>query len=489
LSVFFSDVFSVPRATVEGYGAFDISLFADLPLFIDPFLLFNSKKPEYQALHEQIIGYIKFLRDKSTLGAASIEQLRYWYCFPEVKQNWFGFSKVGNGGSGLGVDFARSLHGNLHAILQSFGDETITKSSHLEKVCLIKKGVGKDNISDFTTNLIKDFLYRYTERFAEAHISRSLCKRVAIERSAFNYSTESWESRTYNLPWHNNDHIVLTPIDMLTRDDTWINRGDMVAQFATIPKVISNEQLRFAVQNYFQKRLSEITKSRPKKADRERAIEDTLKQFPELIDYFILLKEKESPKANKVSAQHQKFAQLFFAERGRKLLELFLSEGVNQDQSLTYDESLERAHFLRDVIENKGGHRIFYDKNGQPFRREEDVQIMYRLVWFGSMSNVTREANDGRGPVDFKVSFGAKDVSLIEFKLASNTQLKRNLQKQLGVYKKASSAHFGLSVITYFTAEEFARVRRILKELQMDDDERVILIDARKDNKPSGSKA
>jgi len=36
------------------YGGFDVSVASDLPLFIDPFLLFHSDKPEYQALHEGI---------------------------------------------------------------------------------------------------------------------------------------------------------------------------------------------------------------------------------------------------------------------------------------------------------------------------------------------------------------------------------------------------------------------------------------------------
>src|SRR5215467_4103027 len=41
------------------------SLLGSAEVFIDPFLLFNSKKPEYQALHAEIIRYVKFLRDKT----------------------------------------------------------------------------------------------------------------------------------------------------------------------------------------------------------------------------------------------------------------------------------------------------------------------------------------------------------------------------------------------------------------------------------------
>ena len=38
------------------YGAFNVSLINDLPLFVDPFLLFNSTKAEYRALHEDVIS-------------------------------------------------------------------------------------------------------------------------------------------------------------------------------------------------------------------------------------------------------------------------------------------------------------------------------------------------------------------------------------------------------------------------------------------------
>jgi hypothetical protein len=113
-----------------------------------------------------------------------------------------------------------------------------------------------------------------------------------------------------------------------------------------------------------------------------------------------------------------------------------------------------------------GGHRIFYVK-GQPIEREEDLHILYRMTWIASASDVTREANDGRGPVDFKVSFGSRDKTLVEFKLASNSQLKRNLKRQASVYQKASDTKRTIKVILYFTAAEKKRVDGILKELQV----------------------
>ncbi|MEW6230570.1 MAG: hypothetical protein AB1700_21205, partial [Bacillota bacterium] len=170
MATFLSSYFGVDEAVFEEYGALNISVVNDLPLFIDPFLLFHSEKPEYVALHEEIINYLVFLRDRAKAGPVSEGDLLNWYCFKEVKQNWLGFSVSGNDGAGLGMKFARGLHSNLHVVFSDFGEEKITESSHLEKVCLVSDGVGRDNISDFTTNLIKDFLCRYTEAFAAAHL-------------------------------------------------------------------------------------------------------------------------------------------------------------------------------------------------------------------------------------------------------------------------------------------------------------------------------
>ena len=51
--VYFSEVFGIDEAVLEEYGAMNISLLNDIPLFIDPFLLYASDKEEYKALHEQ----------------------------------------------------------------------------------------------------------------------------------------------------------------------------------------------------------------------------------------------------------------------------------------------------------------------------------------------------------------------------------------------------------------------------------------------------
>lgn len=491
MGTFFSDTFNVDPSTLESCGAFDISLINDLPLFIDPFLLFHSEKAEYQALHQQIIDYLVFLRDRATAGTVSDGMLRNWYCFPEVKQNWFGFSLVGNGGSGLGIDFAHELHNNLGKVFSDFGSEGITKSSHLEKVCLIADGVGRDNISDFVTNLIQDYLCRYTEEFAREHISDKNVRNVVIDRAVFNYETESWQRKIYRLPWHDGDHVILTPKDMLTRDDTWINRHDMISDFERIPTAISDDQLRASVSNYFHLALSRRAKPKkpPTSKDHNAAAAETIRQFPELIDYYIKLKEMTGDDAADLSSENVLLTELFFSQRLREILAPQLAQtDFYEVAGGTYAEAHARLAHLKHAIEDQGCWRIFYDNDGRPVERERDIQVLYRLVWFGTRLDIGAEANDGRGPVDFKASRG-RNKTLVEMKLAKNTKLEANLAKQVEIYQAAADAQRGIKAIVYFSYEQLKRVREILNRLKLEGSPDVVLIDARSDNKPSASKA
>lgn len=234
MKVYFSDYFSVSPDTLKEYGAFNVSLINDLPLFIDPFLLFNSEKQDYKDLHDSIIKYIRFLRGISGDGKISSGHVKHLFVFKEVKQNWLGYSMVGNSGSGLGEKFASALNENLSTIFSNFGEETITKSSHLEKLCLIKEGVGKDAISDFTTNLIKNYLCEYTQAFAEKLLPNNRVKAVDVSHATFNYELRRWMPKRYTLPYIDGDYVLLTPKDILTKDEAWINRHDIVADFEEV---------------------------------------------------------------------------------------------------------------------------------------------------------------------------------------------------------------------------------------------------------------
>jgi hypothetical protein len=487
-SIYFSEFLDVAPATLENYGAFDVSLVSDLPLFVDPFLLFNSDDPEYQALHEEILRYMRFLKKVTLEGGLATALVNSWFSFPEVKQNWLGFSKTGNSGRGLGKEFAQALHHNFQFLFPDFGEETVTQGSHLEKLCLVRNGVGRDMISDFTTNLIKAFLGRYSQRFAETYLRPDQRRRVALQKSKFNYDTRSWSPMYFELPFIQGDFVLLTPKDILTKDDAWINRPELIDRFIDIADSLPNEVLRLQLSDYLE-RVLPGDHDKTKEEVRE-AIAVAIEKFPQVLDYYIKDKEARGDEATATSQAKVSFVQTQFVEHVREFVNKHLEPGgFYRTRGNTHKEAMERLLFLKDVIENKGGHRIFF-VDGKPIEREADLQILYRLTWYATPSDLTREANDGRGPVDFKVSRGAPDKTLVEFKLAKNTQLERNLAKQTETYEKASDpTNPSLKAILYFSEEQFFRVQRILEKLEMSRDPNIVLIDASADNKPSGSKA
>ena len=489
MEIYFSECFEIDQECLNEYGAFDISLVTDLPLFIDPFLLFNSQKEEYQNLHKGIITYLRFLRDKVRNGQTFPTLVKDWCKFPEVKQTWLGFTKTGNDGRGLGNKFAEALQNSLDNIFRDFGDEKLTQSSHLEKLCLIREGVGRDCISDFTTNLIKGFLCEFTQKFAREYVSNEKRKIRSVSHIKFNYATEIWESSEYDLPYVNDDYVLLTPRELLTKDDTWINKTDLVNEFERLPESLPNAQLRFQVNNYLSKQLNLKDDREPTRQERNLAIVSTVRQFPVLVDVYIRDKEDRGEEAENSSNAKVKFSEQFYVEQ-IKLLRLKLEEaGFYKFYKGTYEEARQIISFFKDVIEKKGGHKIFYNNGKLKELKESDIHIMYRLCWYGTSSDVSREANDGRGPVDFKISKGSNDKTIVEFKLAKNTRLKQNLSNQTEIYQEASDAKNAIKVIVYFSEPELERVEKILQELNLLNSQNVILIDARMDNKPSASNA
>jgi len=297
IRIYFSDFFDVSPEGIEDFGAFNVSLFSDLPLFIDPFLLFNSEKPEYQALHAGIIRYVRFLRDKSAAGPLSPGLLGAWFTFSEVKQTWLGFSRRGNSGRGLGPRFARALNRNLNTVFASFGSEDVTRGSHIEKLCLIEDGIGRDNISDFATNLIKEYLLTYTQDFARNYLPPAQRKLFHVEKVRFNYDTETWEAASYELPSTGDDYVLLCPKDLLTKDETWINRGDLINDYDSITASVPNAQLRAQIDNYFRRVIPED----PREQEWREAVARVYREFPELIEYFIRLKEDNGDRAKAIS--------------------------------------------------------------------------------------------------------------------------------------------------------------------------------------------
>lgn len=472
----FSDYFNISSDNLTDYGALNICLTSDLPLFIDPFLLFASPKPEYQALHKKVVNHLILLKKYATEN--NIDEINLGlFKFPEIKQNWLGLSKYGNDGKGLGKKFAKSAISAFNGFYKDFGNEKITSESHIEKLTLVKSGVGKDFISDFTTNLIKEYLLEFTEKFGKKYLSNNQLKDFSI-RCIYDSKTNTWQPKTFKLPYFfresNGDFIILTPLDILTIDESVINNSDFLSNFRSVTKALENETLRTSINEFFRNNLPK----KPTQKDRVNAIYKTIAKFPDLIDYYIKTKEETKTKASAASIAK-------IEELKNKLIDaltpfcdlLYANSDFYNTLPNSYEEALKRAKYLKEVIENNDGYRIFY-YNNKPIAKEDTVQRIFRLTWYASPLDVNAEVNNGRGPADYKISFGSGDSTIVEFKLGKSSSLKRNLENQTDIYKTASKSAKDISVVLCYSKYEIKKVSKVLKDLKKDSHENIIVIDA-----------
>lgn len=485
INIYFSDFFEIDHEVLNTYGALDISLISDNPAFVDPFLIFYSDNPEYKALHQKIVEYMSYLHQESLYDKFDINN----FLFPEVKQVWLGFSKNGNNGQGLGKHFANQLNSNLSSILKST-DQQITQSAHMEKLCLVGDKVGADKISDFTLNLIKDFLVTYTENFAQEYLDKKFIKQVNVPHCYFDYENKIWVHRTAKLPFKKNqngveDYVLLVPKDILVKNTGWISKNDYLKNDISIINRVEDLLIRTKINRYFLNQIpSKINKEgKPEKdltkKNKQDALRKTTIEFPILLDYYIKYKEDNGNIAINVSQNDIHFIENLFYKEAKQIISDLQINGF-YEKTDSYQETKEKINILKSHLEDRGGWKLFWDgKNIKENMKENDVQILIDLVFNSSDFSVDREVNNGSGPVDHKISKGKHDSTLIEVKLAKNSQLKKNLKNQLERYLDSEYNKQGVYVIVYFNKTEFNKVTSILSELEMSEyiDDKIFLID------------
>lgn len=497
--MFFSEQFEISRELIVSYGAVDISLVCDVPLFVDPMLIFNSSKPEYQRLHAEIIRYFAFLYTKAQQGLTP-KEVRAWFNFSEVPNNWLGYSLVGNKGSALGKKYADFLYKNIAFAVETRG---ISQSIHIEKIMLLYDGSGKDKISDLTVNLIKGYLCEYTEAFAKKHISLKHLEVFPVEKAFFSYETESFITKEYTLPFILNEkgkkeYVLLTPFDILREGEPAINKKHFYDSHTRIREAIDNEVLRAYVNNYISSAVKQHldSQNRKRKGNLDKSIEKVEKEafrnmvrdHPELYDYYIKLRENDPTTIqSEAQAEYQQQIKklLINAEALVKLFERL--NYVFPRKVTAKEEALHRLKFFKHIIEDCDGYKnLYYD--GQPIANENDLQRLFRFVWCDTTFKLDAEPNNGRGQADFIVSMGSKDQKIIEFKLASNKTLE-HVFTQVKIYEAANCTEGSIIAIFFFSQEEELRTRKIIETTGHKDaiGESIILIDCRSDNKLSAS--
>jgi hypothetical protein len=159
----------------------------------------------------------------------------------------------------------------------------------------------------------------------------------------------------------------------------------------------------------------------------------------------------------------------------------------------------ELAEEFKAAVEDTDLWKAFWNDNLTKHRDEKIVQAVAGTMWVQQCKaanvDISKEPNMGRGPVDFKFSAGWTKRALIEVKFIGSSKFFQGAGKQLPQYLKTEKIVGGYYLCVGFTDADFSetrleRVRDTCKALAKEKGVQIepIFVDARHDNKPSGSK-
>lgn len=253
----------------------------DLPVGIDPFLLFKSRDPVLSDLHSRILK--AFNRGIQFVRAGKTNEAREFFDFPEVAEIGLGYTKKGKRGAGVGAFLSQLIIETLvdSPALQERGVK------HIEEMQLVSVGIGADRISDITANLLKQYLIQYTQK--HCHLwNIPLISGVPLSH-VFDFDTLTWYDGYFDLPISPFDHtpILLVP-RRIVRVLPWINYEDFFRmEFSTYLRA-KHLKGRLATKG--------VPSSQTKKADKEQIVSLTRTEI-ERIDRYISAKEADGQAA------------------------------------------------------------------------------------------------------------------------------------------------------------------------------------------------
>lgn len=421
----FSTYFGVKHQQLQEHGAFNISLISDLPLFVDPFLLYESENGKYQDLKDEVQKYFLMLYKTKTPKSLC--------AFNEVPNNWFGYCEYGNKGHGLSNKFAKDLKDNIHIM---FEDDFI----HIGKLSLIKKDLGADNISDLIVVIIKHYFLSYTESFVEKYmIDSDKVDVFPVKKAKFNFYTDEWESGEYKLPFilnekNEKEYVILTPKDLLTKGDSWINESSMITDFEDVVSSIGNDELRFRLLALETKYLPLKDKDFTKE-EKETARKIVIEEEKSFINYYIEFKIKHKRDAYSVSLEKINDIELRYIYKIKETVENL----SNNTDFYTSNDIDHKIKILKEYISDKLITSIFKVNNGVE-KNKDNLKKIISFIWlykvdvtnknksFNLPFNVTfslslpgvikKEANKPSGKKCLIICYSESDIRKVEILLS-----------------------------------------------------------------------
>lgn len=424
------DVFGIDRNLFDKSGALDPILGIDTRLFIDPTLLRVTSTPELTDSYQKVVAHfqdvLKVVSHIQQPGDRMWRQADSLLTFPEIKGLCIGYSSKSTSGSGMGPGLRQHLLTSISEIVKAGVCDPVL----FELVGLFEDNVGPDRISDMVAKLIATDLIKFTQR---------VCSDCGIPMQEYRLQDLRVEE---DLPFNpeSNTPIILAPKSIL--------RDLPIAEtFADIRWIAEhNQQLRDELNAIIGSSWKQTTVSEQKMALRNcfQRHPDTLKE---------IIKAYQGVPPEQYDFEDDPAGEVIWYSASKDIaksqpLSLTLGSKPTAEEVASVVEKI-CSHF-KSLIEDNQLSKLLYDKSG--VRKHESAA---QLLFFGIASaycqanelDLSPESDAGRGPVDFKVSFGLKSKVLVEVKLTSNNQLLHGYEKQLPIYQRAEQAPIGFYLV------------------------------------------
>lgn len=434
---------------------FDPVLTEDTPLYVDPFLVFDDASDDiFGVAHDRVTEF--FATAKGLVQKANGDSNSpHWrkalrlLTFPEPKEFALGLSMGSPNGAGTAEHYALAMVESLDVITKAVE----RRLDYVDMFALFVDGLGVDRISDMFCNILKAQFIAYTRQVCARH--DVTCGQITVKHADWDGATGRWLDRRLDMPVSpvTGAAVLLTP-DRYLQD---IPQQVTPDGFWTWAEAARNRELREDL-NYD---LAESL-TRAEKRKRGRGLARRLPAAA--LDYVDVVADRDRAPYD-VAADPDLLVRWY--EAGRKAgAETAAAAGAlpqpeDADAFCAWVGTL--IDRLTHAIENTDLWRALWNDDYSKPRAEKIVQAVAGQVLVAhceaSDIDLSREANIGRGPVDFKFSAGWAKRALLEVKLMSSPKLNRGAEAQLPQYMLSERIACGYYVCVGFTDAEMEPVR------------------------------
>lgn len=435
---------------------FDPVLTEDTPLYVDPFLVFEDESPLFAHAHDLVVQFFGTCRDLvredgGRRGRLWDKALRL-LTFPEPKEFALGLSMGSPHGAGTDEHYA----GQMAEALEAISRAVERRVDYVEMFALFVPGLGVDRISDMFCNILKSQFIGYTQQVCAR---RGIAvEPVSVRNASWSAASARWSNARLALPRSpvTQGAVLLTPARFLQDIPLRITADGFYGWAESNHNADLRDDLNYDLGTNL---------SRSERAGRGRDI--ALRRPAMAFEYVDEVAERAGAHPYDVVADPDLFVRWYEAGRDAGRREAESSEPVGQPSEADFHAWLGTlVDRFAHAVEHSDLWRVFWNDELTKPRKEKIVQAVAGQMWIllceRSDIDISREANVGRGPVDFKFSAGWRRRALIELKLMSSRKLRQGAEAQLPQYmtsERISSAYY---VCVGFTEEELSEDRKRL---------------------------